>query len=188
LAYPRNGSTVGGTNCDAIQLFLQGASRVYTDFALSEENLPHVTRICQLLEGVPLGIELASAWVRVLSCERIAAEIQRDLDFLTTSLRDVPERHRSMRVVFDHSYARLSDTERDVFCKLSVFRGGFRQEAAEKVAGASLPILVALVDKSLLRQTSTGRYDAHELLRQYAAEKLHETPDVEERTRNLHRV
>jgi predicted ATPase len=186
LAYPENGPAVEATNYSAVLLFLQNAQRARAGFALSEKNLPHVSRICQLVEGIPLGIELASTWVRTLSCGHIAEEIQRDLDFLATSLRDVPERHRSMRAIFDHSCRLLSAAEKDVFYKLSVFSGEFQPEAAEQVAGASSSHLAVLMDKSLLHQISSGRYGIHELLRQYAAEKLYETPQVAEKTQHLH--
>ncbi len=185
LSYPPNGRTTE-QGCSAVQLFVQNASRVRADFSLSEENRPFVARICQLVEGMPLGIELAAAWVQMFSCEQIAQEIQRDLDFLTTPLRDVPERHRSIRAVFDHSWNRLSEMERDVFGKLSVFRGGFGPEAATKVAGASRPVLAALLDKSLLHQLPSERYDMHELLRQCAAEKLDQVPAMAEKTPGLH--
>jgi tetratricopeptide (TPR) repeat protein len=122
----------------------------------------------------------------MMSCREIAQEIERSLDFLTTSLRDVPERHHSLRAVFEHSWQLLSEEEKAVFRKLSVFRGGFRHRAAKRVADASLPLLSALVDKSLLRRTRTGRYQIHELLRQYAAEKLSEVPGEGEQARDRH--
>src|SRR5260221_4176792 len=84
---------------------------------------------------MPLGIELAATWLRVMPCEQIAAQIERGLDFLTTPLRNVPERHRSLRAVFDQSWALLSEPERSVLIRLSNFRGGFDVEAAEQVAG-----------------------------------------------------
>jgi predicted ATPase len=121
---------------------------------------------------MPLGIELASSWVRALSCEENAAEIERSLDILATSARNVPPRHRNMRAALEHSWNLLTDAERDVFKRLSVFRGGFRKEAAQAVAGASLQTLSALADKSLLRVDAKGRYDVHELLRQYGEEQL----------------
>ena len=186
LTYPRDEQTARAQEYNALKLFLQNVRRVRGDFVLSEETQPYVVRICRLVEGMPLGIELASASVRMFSCEQIAEEIQRDIDFLTTSLRDVPKRHRSMRAVFDHSWNLLSKTEREVFCKLSVFRNGFRREAAKKVARATLPILGALVDKSLLRQTPSGRYNVHELLRQYAAEKLDQTPALKKKSLSRH--
>lgn len=156
----------------AITLFLQCAQRVQPGFSLSADECPHAVRICQLVDGMPLGIELAAAWVRVLSCAEIAQEIQRHLDFLTSSARDVPDRHRSLRAAMDHSWNLLSFDEQRVLNRLSVFRGGFHRPAAEQVAGATLPLLSALVDKSLLRRLDAGRYDLHELIRQYAREQL----------------
>ena len=159
-------------NYSAVALFLQRARQVYHDFTLSNTEKPYVIRLCQLVEGVPLALELATGWLRGLSCQEIVAEIEQDLDFLTTSLRNVPARHRSLRAIFEHSWQMLSQTEQTIFCKLSIFRGGFEREAAERVAKASLSNLITLVDKSLLRRTASGRYEVHELLRQYAAEKL----------------
>jgi tetratricopeptide (TPR) repeat protein len=119
-----------------------------------------------------LAIELAAGWLRVMPCEQIAVQIQRSLDFLTASVRNVPERHRSLRAVFDTSWSLLSDTEQRALMSLSVFRGGFDARAADDVAGASLAVLVALIDKSLVRPVEGARYDLHELLRQYLSEKL----------------
>jgi predicted ATPase/DNA-binding CsgD family transcriptional regulator len=174
-------------NYGAVQLFVQNARRVQVGFALTDTQKPAVTRICRLVGGMPLGIELASAWVRALSCEEIAIEIERSLDILATPARNVPPRHRNMRAVLEHSWKLLTEEEQSVFRKLSVFRGGFTREAAEQVAGASLHTLATLVDKSLLRVDANGRYDVHELLRQYAREKLtesDETKDVMERHRD----
>ena len=121
---------------------------------------------------MPLGIELAAAWVSMLSCVEIADEIERNVDFLATSMRDVPERHRSLRAAFDQSWRLLSDEQRDAFAQLSVFRGGFDRDAAKAVAGADLRLLSELASKSLVRRPDFGRFELHELLRQYAAEKL----------------
>ena len=134
---------------EAVQLFLQNALRVHPAFRLNEENRKWVVRICQLTEGMPLAIELAAAWVRVLSCQQIAQEIERSLDFLKASARDLPERHRSLRAALDHSWNLLSVEEQMVFKRLSVFRGGFRREAAQNAAGPAW--------KSLLH-SSTSRY------------------------------
>ncbi len=156
----------------AVRLFVQAARRAQVDFQLSEANYPHVARICRLLQGAPLGIELAAAWVKLLSPREIAAEIARSLDFLETSQRGFPERHQSLRAVFDHSWALLSAAERQALQRLSVFRSDFRREAAQHVAGASLGMLKALADRSLLRSTEHGRYTIHELLKQFAWERL----------------
>jgi predicted ATPase/DNA-binding SARP family transcriptional activator len=156
----------------AVALFVQSARRVRSGFALTSAERPSVVQICQLVEGMPLGIELAAAWARLLPASEIAREIERNIDFLATTTRDTPARHRSMRAVFDHSWHLLSDKECSILLQLSVFRGGFRREAAKEVAGASLAELATLVDKSLLRRAGAGCYDMHELIRQYALEKL----------------
>ena len=142
------------------------------DFELRSQDLAHMAHICRLVQGMPLGILLAAAWVEMLTPEEIAAEIQRSLDFLETDLRDVPLRQRSIRAVFDHSWRLLDEREREVFQGLSVFRGGFTREAAPEVVGASLRDLMSLINKSLLHPSSPGRYELHELLRQYGAERL----------------
>lgn len=160
----------------AVALFLQHARRLQAGFALTEANQADVVRLCQLAQGMPLGLELAATWLPVLTCGEIVAEIERDLNFLVTSARNIPERHRSMRAVFESSWHLLAEPERKVLKRLSVFRGGFQREAALRVAGASLPLLLALLGKSLLRRDETGRYDMHELIRQFAEEKLAETP------------
>jgi len=167
----------------AVSLFAECARRVRTSFVLSDQNQADVARICQLVDGLPLGIELAAAWMPTLSCAEIALEIGRSLDFLAASARDLPARHRSMRAVFDHSWKLLLPEERHVLCRLALFRGGFAREAAEHVAGATLTLLAALVAKSMLRRAETGHYDMHELIRQYAAAQLQANPQEEARTR-----
>jgi predicted ATPase/DNA-binding SARP family transcriptional activator len=162
---------------DATRLFLQTARRVHLGFQVGEGENRHLARICNLVAGLPLAIELAATWVRVLPLAEIAAEVVRHLDFLTATTRGSPARQRSVRAVFDHSWQGLSEEERAVFCKLSVFRGSFRPQEAKQVSGASLSILSALVDKSLLQRLPTGRYQIHELLRQYAHEHLEQVPD-----------
>lgn len=156
----------------AVQLFLQRARRAHVDFELSVEEYPEVVRICRLTEGMPLAIELAAAWVPVLPCAGIADEIERGLDILTTTLRDAPERQRSMRAVFEHSRELLTEEEQEALYQLSLFRGGFQRDAAQAVAGANLSVLSALFSKSLLRRNKSGRYDLHELIRQCAMEHL----------------
>ncbi len=137
-----------------------------------QENAQEVKTICQQVEGMPLGLELAATWLRAMSCREIAAQMAGSMDFLMTPLRNVPERHRSLRAVFNQSWQLLSETERSVWMKLSIFHSGFDRESAEYVAGAPLYLLADLVDKSLIRLNAAGRYDLHEMLRQYGAEKL----------------
>jgi predicted ATPase len=169
-----------------IQLFVERAQRVCGDFSLVDERVG-VVRVCQLVEGVPLGVELAAAWTNVLRCEVIAAEIRRNLQFLSSDLRNIPDRHRSMQAVFEQSWQMLNQDERSVFGRLAIFRGGFRSEAAEPIAISSLPVLAALVRKSLLQVEPGGRYHIHELLRQYAEERLaHASAEDVVHTRDRH--
>jgi predicted ATPase/transcriptional regulator with XRE-family HTH domain len=175
----REGLGVGGEVHSSIKLFVESAQRVRMGFTLTEQNYAAVARICRLVAGMPLGIELAAAWAPVLSCGEIADEIGRTIDFLAVSRRDMPERHRSLRAAFDHSWQLLTTEERRVMRRLSVFRGGCTREAAGQVAGATLPVLAMLVAKSLLQRTAPGRYELHELVRQYAAAKLVEEAQSE---------
>ncbi|MBN1993321.1 MAG: tetratricopeptide repeat protein [Anaerolineae bacterium] len=194
----------------AIQLFAQTARRIQPGFSLSAAEQPFVMQICQLVEGMPLAIELAAAWLRVLSCREIAQEIRQNLDFLSTTSQQVAERHRSLRAVFDHTWRLLPFAERGVFARLSVFRGEFDRRAAAQVAGATLPMLGTLADKSLLRRNSTQpgsfaggndvatrngvatrndagtRYEMHDLLQRYAAEKMAQTPAEQIAAQNAH--
>jgi len=175
---------------DAARLFVQGARRVRPEWMLNEVDSPSVTRICQIVEGMPLAIELAAGWLRVLTCQEIIHEIERDLDFFRTSLQDVPERHRSLRAVFDSSWTLLTPQERAVLCRLSVFRGGLSRAAAEQVAHATPALLTALADKSFLQQkawdASLARYELHDLLQRYAAEKLAQDPAADMEARDQH--
>lgn len=157
---------------EAVTLFVQTAQRVNRHFTLNPDDAQAVRRICQLVGGMPLGLELAAASVHVLNCAEIAAEIERDFDFLSSSQRNVPERHRSMRAVFEYSWRLLALQEQQALSRLSLFRGGFTREAAQTVAGAGLPILTALIDKSLVSRVAEGRFDLHELIRQFAQDYL----------------
>jgi predicted ATPase len=171
----------------AIELFLQRARQTETGFAPSPEEMADIGRVCQLVEGMPLGLELAAPWIKVLSCREIAAEIERSLDFLTTPLQNMPERHRSLRVVFEQTWRRLSAVEQAVLSRLSVFRGGCTREAAERVTGATLSLLSSLVDKALLRRTNTGRYELLELIRQFGESQLQTDPHAVEQVQKRHR-
>lgn len=184
LKVPASAEVPNCLDYPAIQLFVQAVQRVQPDFSVNND-LASIVRICQLVEGMPLGIELAASWVRMMTTAQIIEEIKHSLDFLTTTLRNIPERHRSIRAVFDSSWNMLDDEEQRVLRQLSVFRGGFQPDAARSITGASLLTLSALVDKSLLSQ-DMGRYQIHELLRQYAMNKLDSTADEPVRVRAEH--
>jgi predicted ATPase/DNA-binding XRE family transcriptional regulator len=186
LPVPADDQGEGLENYSAVQLFLQRACRAQVEFRLSKEDHPHLVRICRMVEGMPLAIELAATWTPMLSCREIADEIEHSMDILASTLRDVPERHRSLYAVFEHSWRLLTEEERLALRQMSIFRGGFRRDAAEQVVEAKLPLLSTLVAKSLLRRTSTGRYSLHELVRQYATRQLQQTPEDELAARDRH--
>ncbi|MFN2244626.1 MAG: tetratricopeptide repeat protein, partial [Anaerolineae bacterium] len=186
LTYPEDAIADVADGYSALDLFRQRAGQVDRHFVLSEVEMPHVARICQLVEGMPLGIELAASWAGVQSCEEIAREIASSLDTLATRLRNVPERHRSLWATFEHSFQLLQEEEGQAFAHLSVFRGGFTPQAAAQVAGASPAILAALQDKSLIRRTPPDRFDLHEMLRQYASAKLQDDPQAYKEARSRH--
>ena len=162
---------------DAVRLFLQRAGRARPGFAPADGELRHVVRICRLVEGLPLGLELAASWVRVMSVAEIADAIEHDIGILASSARDAPEHHRSVLAAFERSWALLGEHERRVMRVLAVCRGGFRREAAGAIAGATIATLASLVDKSLLRSAPDARFTRHTLLYQFTQQKLNEDPD-----------
>ena len=172
----------------AAALFLQRVKQTKRDFTPSADDLQAIARICQLVEGLPLGLELAATWANTLSCREIAEEIEHSLDFLMTSKRDIPERHRSLHAVFDYSWNLLSEEEQNTLRQLSVFQGGFTREAAEQVTGTTLFLLSSLQGKSLLHRNPahTNHYRQHELVRQYATQRLHEDLQNEYSVRDRH--
>ena len=170
----------------AVKLFLQSARRVRPGFELAAEDLKYIARICRMVGGMPLGILLAAAWVEMLLSQEIAAEMLRNLDFLESEQQSIPERQRSMRAVFDYTWKSLTAGEQRVFAAVSVFRGGFTREAAQEVTGASLRELMGLVNKSLLHRAPSGRYEIHQLLRQFGAEQLEQNPAEEPGVKDRH--
>jgi len=177
MALPNRELAEDTPDYDAVTLFAQRASQVRPGFDPSHDELQQITKICQMVQGMPLAIELAAAWLHVINIEEIAKELENSLDILATELRDAPARHRSIRAAFDHSWELMDQTEQDIFMRLSVFRGGFTREAAQQVAEASLQLLSGFVNKSvLLSVPNSGRFEIHELLRQYAQERLEANP------------
>lgn len=170
----------------AVRLFVERARRVRRDFALRAENQVWIVRICRFLQGMPLGIELAAAWIPILSCREIAVEVERCLEFLTTAAQDIPHRHRNLQAVFDHSWYLLESEERALFCQTAVFQGGFQREAAEVVMGATPFSLLTLTNKSMLMRDASGRYKVLEVIRQYAEERSREYPVLMDEAREQH--
>jgi predicted ATPase/transcriptional regulator with XRE-family HTH domain len=185
LPVPPNEQVEHFESYSSVALFLQSAGRAFPGFAFNEVDLAGVVHICRLVEGMPLAIELAATWLRLLSPAEIAKEIGGSLDALSTSVRDLPERHRSMRAVFEHSWCLLTQQEQQALSRLSVFRGGFTREAAEQVAEIGLDTLCALAAKSLIQRSEEKRFSMHELVRQYATRQL-EAADENEESQQRH--
>jgi predicted ATPase/DNA-binding SARP family transcriptional activator len=178
--YPLDGLAVpdeGAAGGDAVDLFVARALQVRPDFAPDAER-GDVARICRLVGGMPLAIELAAAWAASLSCAEIAAEVAGGLAIFETSMRNTPARQRSVQAIFDQTWARLSQELRAALARLSIFAGGFTREAAAAVASATTPTLARLLDHALLRRDAAGRYRFHPLVRQYAAQRLRESQEA----------
>lgn len=174
---------------EAVRLFVERAAAAASTFELTERNAPAVAELCQRLGGIPLAIELAAARVRVLSVEQIASRLDHCFSLLTGGSRMALPRHRTLRATIDWSHDLLSEKEKALFRRLSVFAGGFTVEAAEKVCGGEgiereevLDLLTRLVDKSLVlvaERDGEARYRLLETVRQYGWEKLSESGEVE---------
>jgi predicted ATPase len=162
---------------EAIDLFVDRASRVRDGYALTEVEAPLVTRIIRAVDGLPLAIELSAARLRLLSTAQILERL--GIDLLSDGPRDVTARQKTLRGAIDWSWNLLDETERSALAQCSVFRGGFTAELAEavlEVDGDVLGALAALRDKSLIRaqagESGDVRLSLYESIREYAAEKL----------------
>jgi predicted ATPase/DNA-binding SARP family transcriptional activator/DNA-binding CsgD family transcriptional regulator len=175
---------------ESVRLFVERAQHRNPAFSLTPENAHAVARICERLDGIPLAIELAAAKVG-LSVEQIAARLDDSLRLLTSGGRTASPRQRTLRGTLEWSYALLSERERRLFGRLSVFAGGWTLEAAEVVGaegdteqGDILDLLSRLVEKSLVVAEATGgggvRYRMLEPIRQYAQEKREERGEADE--------
>ncbi len=195
MQYPTKTSDPDIEVYPAVQLFLQNAQRTAPMFAFDADTRACIARICAQVHGMPLAIELAASWLRMLSCQEIVVELENSLDLLSSQMRDRPERHRSLRAVFEYSWQLLTAEEKTALQILSVFQGNFRREAAFAVLRAPdartsalemLALLTALVDKSMLQRRTNGAYTMQALLHQYALEKLHADPTLEAQVRQRH--
>jgi len=183
LPYPTQDSPP--PDYDAARLFLRAVQRLYPDYSPTGEDDRHIAQICRLVDGSPLGLLLAAAWMDVLTLEEIAAQIQWNIQLLENRVPGLPERHRSIRAVFAVTLDRLPASLRAIFMKLAVFRGGCTRQAAQAVTAAGVRDLQELAGKSLLMRDAGGRFTVHELLRQYAEAQLRET-DLYHAARDAH--
>ncbi|HFC11410.1 MAG TPA: hypothetical protein ENJ56_01100, partial [Anaerolineae bacterium] len=166
---------------DAAALFVANAKRVQQGFD-PDSYTDTIQELCGLVGGMPLALELMASWLRLLDPDEIVAELRQSIDIISTQSRDVPQRHRSLRAVFDYSWAQLSAEERTILPRLAVFRGGFDRVAASEITGASLFLLSSLIDKSLLHREKKDRYQLHVAVRQYAASRMHAVEKKETHT------
>jgi DNA-binding SARP family transcriptional activator/predicted ATPase len=171
LPVPASASVENADRYSSIKLFLHNAQRTFPRFSYSN-NIEAIVRICQLVDGIPLGILLASSWVRVFSCPEIASEIKMNIDFLTTSAPDIDPRHRSLSAVFDNSWELMSEEERRILRRLSIFQAAFTTNAALEICDATPLLLSVFTDKSLLSHRQDGRFEMLNTFHQYASSKL----------------
>jgi non-specific serine/threonine protein kinase len=167
----------------SVALFVDRAQAAQPDFSLTRENARAVAEICERLDGLPLPIEMAAVRVKTLTPEAIARRLDRQMALLAAGVRDVPERHRTMRAAIGWSYEMLDDGQRALFRKLSVFAGGCRLEAGQAVCGDAgeeeavfLDRLSSLLDRSLSQRKAgadgTPRFWMLESLREFGLEQL----------------
>ncbi|MFC4452300.1 ATP-binding protein [Deinococcus sonorensis] len=186
LDYPQIARLDLAAQSSAVRLFVERAGRVRGGFGLTPQNVDDLIRVCQLTEGLPLALELTAAWMGTFDVADVVAELSASLDLLDSDAPDRPERHRSLRAAFGHSWRLLGPDEQRALARLSVFRGGFERAAALAVTGGRLRPLLTLADHSLLRRDRAGRYTLHEVVRQYAAEQLQRQPAEQVQARQAH--
>ncbi len=163
----------------AALLFSAAAKRVNANFEINSGNARYVNQLCHMVDGMPLALELAATWLTMMPVASVIRELEESLDFLTADLQNAPPRHRSLRAVFESTWKRLQPETRRIFATLSVFQGSFSRGAAQEIAGANPALLRQLTAHSLLQyDQETDRYQLHEMMRQFAAERLSENPEA----------
>ena len=157
---------------DAINLFVKRVNQIQRNYGLDEKNLPDIICICQAVEGIPLGIELAAPAVLEYGHENIASRILQDFGSFSSTAVNIHPRHRSLRAAFEVSWNLLSEEEKELLSFLSVFKGGFDRKAAIAICNATSKLLSSLISKSLIRVEDDGRFTLHEAIRQFSDEKI----------------
>ncbi len=184
LSYPPEGTKEALEEFDAVRCFTQYAKQVSKIFTVNEDTSEAIAVLCRKVEGLPLALELAATWTRGLSMKEMLSRLDKNFSLLSSTLHDLPQRHSSLRTVFDYSWQLLTKEEQKALTKLSVFQGGFNLEAAEKVAQAHLALLLSLINRSLIKRNIEDRYSIHELIRQLVARNAKGKANV--RNKNLH--
>jgi len=191
LAVPEDDSRDpdAATAFDAVRLFAERARLTQREFDLVQ-HLPAVIAIVEAVQGMPLAIEMAASWIRLLPPVEIARDLQTSIDVLAqdpqTALAPARPEHASLRTVLERSWDLLAPLERQALADLSVFRGGLTRAAAQAVVGVSLPLLASLADKSLLTVDARGRFGMHPVVALFASERLAADPGREQTLRDRH--
>ncbi|MEM7129266.1 MAG: LuxR C-terminal-related transcriptional regulator [Chloroflexota bacterium] len=162
----------GNQESEAAHFFVNAAMRADPNYVPHPDELSHIEALCKEVSGLPLGIELAAAWVRMLPVQAIVQELTKGIDILAGSYTDADDRHQSLEAAFDYSWNLLTEDEQRIFCQLSLFAGPFDYNTAIEVTQGSLMTLRGLVDKSLIQLNEVRQMQLHPLLRQYAAKHL----------------
>jgi|GEM_PF-1616885 len=179
LPVPQDDQDQDGEQYASVQLFLERVTRLYSDYRHTPASLPWINRICRMLDGIPLAIELAAPWVNKLPLEMIAHAIEHDLDFLSNSMPGLLERHHSMRAVFESSWMLLKPNEKWVLACCAALAPSFSYDDILSACHAAFQEVEGLVDKNLIIKLEPGRYRMHEILRQFVLEKSLDVQPVE---------
>lgn len=177
LPYPAPEDDDRAEAFDAVRLFIRAARRVKPTFRPAAER-DAIVELCRRVEGLPLALEITAAWTRVLSCAAIVAELERGTELLRAADSTRPARQASIEAVFAHSWRLLAPVERDTLARMSIFRSSVSRDTARAITGASLPVLAALADKSLLQITRDDRCSLHPLVQRFAGEQLQPDSDA----------
>ncbi|MEZ4642679.1 MAG: tetratricopeptide repeat protein [Chloroflexota bacterium] len=183
LPYPATTAVDNVMVSPAVALFVQSARQMVPDFRLDATAVTAVIKLCQLVDGLPLALELAAGWVRVMDCAAILRETEQNLAFLVASGQHAPvsaeaERHRSLQAIFNQTWMLLSPHLQHLLAQAALFPGAFTLTALQGILRTPTMMDVAtLLDKSLLRRTNESHYELHPLLQQFAAAQVEPDPD-----------
>jgi predicted ATPase/DNA-binding CsgD family transcriptional regulator len=170
----------------SMRLFIQSARRANPDFQLDPKQVPAMVEICRLVGGLPLAIEMAAAWIPMLTISQILAEFHKGLDILEAERYGVPKRQQSMTVLLESSWNWLVEAERIGVQALSVFHGSFDLATARQIHDFPPALLRSLTNKSWLQSSEQGRFQMHALLQRYAADQLAAQPELKQRFQERH--
>lgn len=187
--FPVGGLDTGASQTEpteAGRLFVQSARRVQPRFQWDEKSAPLIRRICEAVDGHPLALEMAAAWLRGLTLAEVAESVAEGLELLTNAHADIPARHRDMRYILAQSWEKLTPNQQEMLAQLSLFRQAFTPAQAQAVAGVSRLQLALVVAHFWLRREADGRYRFHELLRHFAREQLIAQPNLHQQARRAY--